>query len=54
MTGMPLAEVPTTRILALGRPTIAGTTEAIGKLRPLEVRATVFLSSALGPCGSCA
>lgn len=43
MPTIPLAEVPTTKILAIGRPTAAGTVEAISKIRPLEVRATVAL-----------
>ena len=43
MSSMSSPEVPTTKILAVGHPTSAGTPEAIAKLRPLEVRATVRL-----------
>ena len=43
MATQPLPEVPTTKILAIGRPTAAGTPEAIAKVRPQEVRATVRL-----------
>jgi hypothetical protein len=43
MSLAPLPDVPVTKILAVGRPTPAGTPEAIAKLRPLEVRATVAL-----------
>ena len=43
MSTTPLPDVPTTKILAIGRPTSSGTLEAIATLRPLEVRATVAL-----------
>ena len=43
MSTIPLPEVQTTKILAIGRPTAAGTIEAIATIRPLEVRATVAL-----------
>ena len=43
MSTIPLPETPTTKILAIGRPTAPGTVEAISKVRPLEVRATVAL-----------
>ena len=43
MATQPLPEVPATKILAIGRPTAAGTPEAVAKVRPLEVRATVRL-----------
>lgn len=43
MSVAPLPDVPVTKILAIGRPTAAGTIDAVAKLRPLEVRATVAL-----------
>lgn len=43
MSATSLPEVPVTKILAVGRPTAAGTIDAVAKLRPLEVRATVAL-----------
>ena len=43
MSAIPLPEVPTTKILAIGRPTAAGTIEAVATIRPVEVRATVAL-----------
>ena len=43
MSATSLPEVPVTKILAVGHPTAAGTIDAVAKLRPLEVRATVAL-----------
>ena len=43
MSTIPLPDVPATKILAIGRPTAAGTIEAVSTIRPLEVRATVAL-----------
>lgn len=43
MPTIALPDVPTTKILAIGRPTAAGTVEAVASIRPLEVRATVAL-----------
>lgn len=43
MSKNPLPDVPTTKILAIGHPTVTGTIAAISELRPLEVRATVAL-----------
>jgi muconolactone delta-isomerase len=43
MSENPLPVVPTTKILAIGRPTASGTSEAIARLRASEVRATIAL-----------
>ena len=43
MPTTPLPDAPATKILAIGRPTAAGTIEAVATIRPLEVRATVAL-----------
>ena len=38
-----LPDVPTTKVLAIGRPTTTGSTEAIAQFRRSEVQATVSL-----------
>ena len=43
MSPNPLPDVPTTKVLAIGRPAAAGSTEAIAQFRRSEVQATVNL-----------